>query len=144
MRSLSGCARHPDLDLVSQKTERTHEDVAEKRVAQVPDMGSLVGVDVGVLNDDLPALPRARSGPIEQARRDAAAVDQEVDIAAGLDPGLANAFRQNRGRGDLRRDHPGRFAELAREVEGRGGGEVSEGDAGRPFQDDPLELHAVQ
>ncbi len=41
------------LDVVAQEALAADEDVAEHGIAQVADVGRLVGVDVGVLDDDL-------------------------------------------------------------------------------------------
>ena len=42
-----------DLDLVSEVAQAAHQDVTEHRVAQMPNVGRLVGVDVRVLDDRL-------------------------------------------------------------------------------------------
>ena len=42
------------LDALAAGAQHAHEGVAERRVAQVADVGRLVGIDVGVLDDDLP------------------------------------------------------------------------------------------
>ena len=41
------------LHLVSPELEQANEGVAQNRIAQMPDVGSLVGVDAGVLYNDL-------------------------------------------------------------------------------------------
>ena len=45
------------LDLEAEELQGAHEHVPQNGVAQVPDVGRLVGVDVGVLDDHL-AVPR--------------------------------------------------------------------------------------
>ena len=50
------------LDLAAARAQHAHEGVAQHGVAQVADVGRLVGVDVGVLDDDLLA-GRRRAAP---------------------------------------------------------------------------------
>ena len=73
-----------DADVVAAVPEQAHERVAEAGVAHVPDVGGLVGVDRGVLDDHVPR-PRLRSGAAGQARvelpREGAALQEQVDVA---------------------------------------------------------------
>jgi len=76
------------------EAEQAHEAVAQDGVAQVPDVGRLVGIDVGVLHDGLagvglelrpqPAGPQRAHGVQEQTP----AVHRQIDVAAagGVDP----------------------------------------------------------
>ena len=54
------------LDVVAQEALAADEDVAEHGVAQVADVRRLVGVDVGVLDDDLART--AGPGPRQPSR----------------------------------------------------------------------------
>jgi hypothetical protein len=56
-----------DLHRVPEVPKRAHEDVSEEGISQMADVGRLVRVDVGVLDDDL-AL--ARDGVGTPARND--------------------------------------------------------------------------
>jgi len=64
-----------DLDFVAEVTQRADEDIAEESIAQVADVGGLVGIDVRVLDDDLalPAWPGR--GLREQSSRDVRTID---------------------------------------------------------------------
>ena len=45
-----------DLDRVAEGAQGAHQNVAQDGVSQVADVGRLVGVDVGVLDDHLPGV----------------------------------------------------------------------------------------
>ena len=49
------------LDPFAERAQHAHERIAERGVAQVADVRGLVGIDVGVLDDDLLAGGRAAS-----------------------------------------------------------------------------------
>ena len=68
---------------VAAGAQHAHEGIAEGGVAQVADVRRLVGVDVGVLDDDLAANGRGRRGALvrQQRRREGAAVEPQVDVA---------------------------------------------------------------
>src|SRR5579883_2803025 len=83
---LSGGAEHPD------------ERVAEDRVAQMADMGGFVGIDIGVLDDDLFGAARFRSSVAgEQMMRVVAAVETNVEISVPRDLDGGDAFDGNPG-----------------------------------------------
>src|SRR5262249_36887298 len=75
-----------DFDAIAAGAQHAHEGVAEHGVAQVPDVGGFVRVDVGVLDDDL--FTRALGGfgrAGEQRRAVRAAVEADVDVAVAGD-----------------------------------------------------------
>ena len=129
---------------MAEVTQRPDEDIAEEGVAQVADVGGLVGIDVRVLDDDLAVLARPGRGLRKQSPRDVRTIDEEVEVPAAFDPRFPHASRKNGRRGDLGCDRPGRLANLFREVKRRGRREIPERNLRRPLQNDPLEANAVQ
>ncbi|OQC39426.1 MAG: hypothetical protein BWX64_01631 [Acidobacteria bacterium ADurb.Bin051] len=122
-----------DLDRVAERPQRAPQQVAEHRVAQMPDVRRLVRVDVRVLDDDLRGPCRRgrsdrRGG--EQPGGEGAAGEREVQVAGPLHPQRPNAGRQLPAAGELLGDLTGRPAELPGEVERGGEGEVAEGAPG--------------
>jgi hypothetical protein len=73
------------LDGPPESAEVAHEDVAEDGVSQVPDVRSLVRVDVRVLDDHLPAVRLDVRRRREQRRERPRAVEPQVDVAAAFD-----------------------------------------------------------
>ena len=127
-----------DLDGMAQPAQHADEDVSENRVAQVTDVGRLVGIDVGVLDDDLSRARRGRRDSGKQGADEGPAVEEEIEVAPALDLRLAHAGGEGHGRGELGRDRARRFPERFREVERDGAGEISHRDPGRPLEHDAL------
>ena len=50
------------LDAAAGAAQQAHKRVAQRGVAQVPDVRGLIGIDVGVLDDALGALGEGASG----------------------------------------------------------------------------------
>ncbi len=100
------------LDRNALGAQPPHQQVAEHGVPQVADVGRLVRIDVGVLDDDLarlrrPRRPRRRLGEDrggEQAGGELRAVEEEVQITGPLDPKLAHPGRQAPPGGERRRN----------------------------------------
>ena len=113
----------------------------EHRVAQVPDVGRLVGVDVGVLDDHLARSARGGRGRRERSpATNGAAVEPEVDVPAALDADLRRIpCGSARPRRAPRRSRGARASRASRELEGGGRREVAQRDPRRPFEDDPVE-----
>src|SRR5258705_2310094 len=66
--------------------QHAHEGIAQRRVAQMADVRRLVGIDVGVLDDDLLAAGRGLFVLATQQRRTVpAAVETYVDVAVAGD-----------------------------------------------------------
>ena len=79
-----------NLDLVSREAENANESIADGGVPKVTDVGRLVRIDVGVLDDHLPAggfERRQPAGPQRGRRRsqDESPVEVEVDEAGTRD-----------------------------------------------------------
>src|SRR3990172_4253203 len=130
-----------DLDVLAAEAQRLDEGVAESGVAQVTDVSSLVGVDIGVLDDDLASrglLLRGSQKALEVARP----IEEHVQVSRpghvhprySLDLGkrLLEALR------DLSRG----LLERARELEGDGKREVSELGPRRSLAHDRADLDA--
>ena len=76
------------LDPPAARAHHAHEGVAEDGVAQMPDVRRLVGIDVGVLDDDLLAGRRGIAGVggiAQQSRRVSAAIEADVDVTVAGD-----------------------------------------------------------
>ena len=141
-----------DLDLASEEPQQPAERVAERRVAQVPDVRGLVRVDGRVLDDRL-ALGRrrdvraerrrgrpVRGQPAHDLRR---TIQEEVDVAVRrrLDPG--EAFDLAERADDLLRDRARRLAQASRQLERERNGEIAERAARRHFDRDRGERRIV-
>ena len=114
-----------NFDALAAGAKHAHEGVAERGIAQVPDVRCLVGIDVGVLDDDflIGVLRRRRLGP-HQAGAIGGAVEADIDVpVAGHFQG-----RHAGNRADLRRqfggDLLGRLAQLLRQLESGGDGHL--------------------
>ena len=115
------------LHAMAARAQHAHESVAQGGVAQMADMRGLVGVDVGVLDDDLLARALRPGGfAAQQTRRVRAAVQADVDVPVaghfhGRDAGNGADFLDQ-----LRGNFPRRLAKLFGELEGRGHGHFAE------------------
>ena len=83
------------LDLVTQLAQHSDERVTQHRVAQVSDVCRLVGIDVGVLDDDL-AGDRCKASPRgpPQVHPVSPTVETQVDVAPASD--LCSSHAGNR------------------------------------------------
>ena len=92
-----------DLDGVAAVAQQRARSVSPRRgVAQVADVGGLVRVDAGVLDDHVPRA-RGRRRPARRAsacssRGEGAAVEEQVHVAAARDLGAPHARRARRAR----------------------------------------------
>jgi hypothetical protein len=70
------------LHALAAGAHHAHERVAQRGVAQVPDVRRFIGVDVGVLDDDLAAAVAAGFGRcgMQQAKR-VGAVETDIDVS---------------------------------------------------------------
>ncbi len=120
--------------------EKALEGVAEDGVAEVADVGGLVGIDAGVLDEaeagaaDVGVLVGGDSADGDGA------VETNVEVASAcyLDAGDTFEFRQSSGEfgGEFGCYGPGGFAEALGEFEGNGEGEFAEGDTGGLLDDE--------
>src|SRR5713226_3126167 len=69
------------LDLVAASAEHADEGIAEDGVAQMANVGGLVGVDVRMLDDDLAGAGRRSSDSSEQGGSISSAIESEIDVA---------------------------------------------------------------
>ena len=115
------------LHAMAARAQHADEGVAQRGVAQMADMRRLVGVDIGVLDDDLLARAGRASGfAAQQRRRVRAAVEADVEIPVaghfhGGDARDGADFRHQLGG-----DFPRRLAQLFGELEGRRHGHFAE------------------
>ena len=128
-----------DADVEAAVPEQPHEGVAEAGVAEVADVGGLVRIDAGVLDDHVARAPRRRAALDErlvQVRGDLAPLQEQVQVAAARDLGAndvaprAQLARQPFG------DLAGLLAQRLGEVEGRRQGQVPELHAWRVLERD--------
>ena len=70
-----------DLDELSLITKRAHEGVTECGGSQVADVGRLVGIDVGVLDDDFATRRAFGLAAREKAFEKALAIEKDVEVA---------------------------------------------------------------
>ena len=116
-----------DLDLMSPGTQHADEGVAERRVAEVADMCGLVGVDVGVLNDDFfGGLGRFGSFAAQERVGVSRAVEADIDVAVACDFQRGDAGDGRHFGDQLRGDDLGRLAKLSSELKGGGDGHFTE------------------
>ena len=116
------------LHRMAEGAQQAGDDVAEHGVSQVADVGRLVGIDVGVLDDHL--LPVVGSGPQQRLSQEqgdgAAAIEEHVEVAGTLDPNFAHELRRHEARRQLLADRPGRLLELASQVQRGGKRQIAE------------------
>ncbi len=129
--------------LVGVGAEEALEGVAEDGVAEVADVGGLVGVDAGVLDE-------AEAGTADvgvlvggDAADGGGAVEADVEVAGAGDFDGGDAFELGRPikrggefGGEFGGDGAGGFAEALGQFEGYGQGEFAEGDARRLLDDE--------
>ncbi len=119
--------------------EETLEGVAEDGVAKVADVGSLVGIDAGVLDE-------AEAGATDvgvlvggDAANGGGAVETDVEVSGTCDFDAGDAFECWKGRGEFGGefgcDGAGGFAEALGEFKGDGERQFAEGDAGGLLDD---------
>ena len=127
-----------DLDVGPAEPQQPAQGVAEGGVAEVADVGRLVRVDGGVLDDGLLALPGGgrRRGPADTGARETGSIEEQVEVAGAGRLETAEVLPAGRRLGDLRRDEAGRLPEDAGEVERDGDGEVAHLPVGRILDHD--------
>src|SRR5262249_6760629 len=125
-----------NLDGVSEKAQGAHENVSENSISEMADMGRLVRIDIGVLDDDLALAAREFGRCLEQRRDEGAALKREVDVAASFDAHRGDARRKAYLLRKLSGDRPRGPAKRLGEVEGHGAREVAHRDLGRPLEID--------
>ena len=129
-----------NFDLAAEESQQTAESVAERGVAQVPDVGCLVRIDCRVLDDRLAVAPRSRRAPRvrRRTRRQPAgelrrAVQKEVDVAVRCRFDAREAIDGTERADDLLRDDARRLAQPARQLEGERDRQITERAARRNF-----------
>ena len=116
-----------DLDALALVAEASGQGVAEAGVAKMADVGRLVRVDVGVLDDDL-ALIGTEVRPPGQAHglgQDRGPVQPEVEKTSAGDLGLDDALDRRQQGSGLQGDGPRRLPERLGQSEREGQGQVA-------------------
>jgi hypothetical protein len=91
-----------DVDFPAGGAQQADEGIAEDRVAQMADVRGLVGIDAGVLDQNLSRGTCRRLLVGSQRRCHPGAIDSDVQIARGRDLHLGDAFdRTNFGADDF-------------------------------------------
>ena len=117
-----------DLHRDAEKPQQPHQGVAERGVAQVPDVSRLVGIDGGVLDDglaDAPARPRRGRRRGERAAGEPGAIEEDVDVAVGRRLDALDAVDGAQRGDDLGRDRARRLAEHPGQLERHGDTEIA-------------------
>ena len=116
------------FDVLAARAQHADEGIAQDGIAQVADMRGLVGIDIGVLDDDLPGGRIAlRAAGLRAGRAVRRAVEADVDVAVAGDFHRGDAFDRADFRnqflrdllrgllqllGKLKGDRHGQFAEI--------------------------------
>jgi len=116
-----------DLDPLALELETPGQGVAEAGVAEVADVGGLVRVDVGVLDDDLGLVGAEcrAAGQADDLGEDSGLVEPEIEEAAAGELGLDDTGDRGEQGSGLLGDRPGRFLELLGQLEREGQGQVA-------------------
>ena len=133
-------------NFVARVAQHPHHRVAQHRIAQVPDVRGLVGIDAGVLDDD-PAerwvhAARRAAGFGTQVLPKRPAIEKRVQVAATGHLHACNArYRRQRAR-DFLRDLPRRFLQPLSQLKAHRRSRFAEFQLRRPLQRD-VDLAAV-
>jgi hypothetical protein len=122
-----------DLDLLALEAQTAGQRVAEAGIAEMTDVGGLVRVDVGMLDDDLIFFgdERRPAGAAEDLGEDGVFVEPDVEKAAACDFRLDDALDRTEKRGGLLGDGAGGLLERLGQLEGEGQGQVAHLRVGR-------------
>ena len=114
------------LYLGAARAQQAHKGVPQRGVAQVADMGSLVRVNVGVLDDDLAALPlRGSFRRGFQWLRVACAVQEQVDVTRPGDLDASDTRQRAQRTCNFLGDLPRRSSQLSRQLHRQRQGHVA-------------------
>src|SRR5262249_37283173 len=101
-----------DLDWIAASAKHADEGVAQDGVAEVADVGGLVRVDVGVLDNDLAVAGGRSGGASEKGGGISPSIEAQIDIAAAGDLQFGNAGDGRNGGDELFGDFARRPAKL--------------------------------
>ena len=126
-----------DLDPLAGRAQQAGKGVAQHGVAQVSDVGGLVGVDVGVFHDDLGRGGAGRSirGRSQQSPEGIIPFQEAVEVAGPRHLYLGDARNIGEILHDLGGDLTGRPPQLLGQLEAKRKGQVSQLDPGRLLGD---------
>ena len=119
-----------DLDRTSLEAQQPSEGIAGRRVAQMPDVRGLVGIDRRVLDDDLAAFFRLSRRLRRQADapllHPVGAIQEEIEIAVGRGVDARDALDRSERRRKLLGDGARRLAQAPGERKGDRHGDIPE------------------
>ena len=126
-----------DFDRLADRAQQPGEGVAQDGVAQVSDVSGLVGVDIGVLQDDL-ARFEARwlvLGWLQQFSENVIPFQEAIEVAGAGDLHFGHAREIGKILHDLGGDLAGRPPQVPGQFKAKGEGQVPQFDPGRLFRD---------
>src|SRR5580692_808672 len=133
-----------DVDFPARVTQQADESVSEDGVAQVTDVGGLVRIDAGVLDQNFARRNIGRrilAG--DQDCGHGCAVDAGVQISGAGDFELVDTFDCAEACNNFFRDFARGLAQFLRQLKGERQRVFTELDLGRLFDDDGLEFETV-
>ena len=99
------------------RAQHTHERIAQHRVAQMSDVGGLVRIDIGVLDDNLAGNRLAGFVRcVQYGVTVSAAIEPHVDVAVARHFERRHAFDRSQACHQIRRDRARRLLQLARQM----------------------------
>ena len=126
-----------DFNPLTHRAQQAGEGVAQDRVAQVSDVSRLVGVDVGVLQDDLARVEVKGLilGWLQQLPENVLPFQEAIEVAGAGDLHSGHAGKIGKILHDLGGDLPRRPPQVLGQLKAKGKGQVSQLDPGRLFRD---------
>ena len=100
------------------RAKHPHKRVAQNRIAQVTDMRRFVGIDIGVLDDDLARILWERfPSAAQHAQAISAAIEADIDVSVAGHFKRGHAFQRPKRGDNFRGNSFGRFFQLPRQME---------------------------
>ena len=133
------------IDFAASKSQQADKRVAQNGVAQMPNMRSFVGIDTGVLDQNLsrPETLRRRMFVFRQRRRQGPSVHPSVDVSRARNLKFLETLDRPNARNNFFRNFPRRLAQLLRQFKCERKRIFSKLHFRRLLDDNPLQLHAV-
>jgi hypothetical protein len=135
-----------DFDVLAPMPLATGQGVAETGVSEMPDVGRLVRIDVGVFDDDLVFLGD-RDGAIgvpENRRKECRPIEEKIDVSRPGDIQALDTIEGEKASRDFRGQSPGIGLEPAGELERKGQGDVAQGGVRRRRELDVARLQRIE
>ncbi len=106
--------------------QHPHERIAQHGVAQMPDVRGFVGIDIGVLDNDLAAGWRPVFRSLQHCIAISAAIEPDIDVAVPRHLHRRDAFDGPEVGNHLRRDRLGGLLQLPCQMERHGNRQFAE------------------